>query len=203
MNGPDEMPFLNGGKGGDTRHDSHGDNGPENCRSGYEEQESRQFVGCSMREAETFENNKRRDLIDDLDGGNYPCPNPQPNGNLHNWYQPYCATSDKADVSHAVQQGTGLTLGVQFPRQVSIQHIADAAKTIDDPESHAYWINKQQTDGPGKSERRDYVWNTLQFISTFRNHPSREAFYRRGSTGQISEGPSAPLLHGRNADIPE
>ena len=87
-------------------------------------------------------------------GDNYSCPNPQPSGNLHDRNQPYCAACDKAD-------------------------------------------------GPRNSERRDYVWNTLHFTSTFRNHPNQGAFCRRGSIGQISEELSAPLPHGRNADILE
>ena len=119
------------------------------------------------------------------------------------WYQPYGAASDKADVRHTVQHGADLTLGVQFPRQVAIQHIAYAAETIDYPESRTCRIKEQQTDGPKDSKRSDYVWDALHFTSTFRNRPSREAFCRRDSTGQISEGLSEPLLHGRTADTPE
>ena len=113
-----------------------------------------------MGEAEAFADNQCRYLTDDFNGDNYPSPNPQPRRNVQNGYQPYCAASDKADVRHTVQHGTGLTFGVQFPRQVTIQHITDAAKTIDDPECRTCRIKKQKADGPEDSERRDYVWDT-------------------------------------------
>ena len=80
-----------------------------------------------MREAEAFADNQCRNLIDYLDGCNYPCPDPQPGRNPHKWYQPYSATGDKEEVRHTVKNGTGLALGAQFPRQVTIQHIAEAA----------------------------------------------------------------------------
>ena len=72
------MSFLNGGKCGDAGHKGNGDNGPEQGRNCEEKQKTRQFVGHGMREAEAFADNQRRNLIDDFDGDNDPCPNPQP-----------------------------------------------------------------------------------------------------------------------------
>ena len=46
--GPDEVPLLNGRKGGNTCHDSDWDNGPEHSRNGYEKQKTCQFVGISV-----------------------------------------------------------------------------------------------------------------------------------------------------------
>ena len=108
-----------------------------------------------------FADNQCRYLIDELDSDYYPCPDPQPCRNLHNGNQPYCAASDKADVRHTIQNGTGFTLGVQPPRKITIQHITDAAETIDYPECHTCRIKQKKADGSENSERRDYVWNTL------------------------------------------
>ena len=143
-----QTPFLNGGECGNTGHKCYGNQGPEHCRDSKEEQKTGQSVCCCMREAEAFEDSQCRNLIDDLDVDNYPCPNPKPYRNLHDGYQPYCATGDKADIRQTVQHGTGLTFGVQFPRKVPIYHIADAAYAIDYPESRTFRITEQQTDGP-------------------------------------------------------
>ena len=151
---PDEVPFLNVRESGDHGHDGDGDDGPEHRRNCYEEQQTCQFVGQGMREAEMFIDGQCRYLIDKFDQDNHPGPDPQPRWNLKNGYQFHSATCDEANVGHAVQDSTGLALGVQLPRQVTIQHIADAAKSIDDPERHPCRTAKQQTEGSEKSECR-------------------------------------------------
>ena len=165
------MPFLNCGERSGSGHKCNGDNGPENRRDSEEEQKTNQFVGSGMREAEPFADNQCRYLIDKFDGDYHPCPDPQPCRDLHDGNQPYRAASDKADVRHTVQHGTGLTLSVQFPRQVTIQHITDAAETIDHPECHTCRRKQEKADGPGNSERRDNVWNSLH-TSRFLLQPS-------------------------------
>ena len=118
-----------------------------------------------MRKAKAFADNQRRNLIDDFDGNNDPCPDPQPCRNQKYGDQPYCAASDKADVRHAVQLSTGLTLGVESPRQVPIDHITNAAQAIDYPESRPRRITEQQTGGPKESEGSDYIGNVTQLQS--------------------------------------
>ena len=73
---PDKVTFLNGGECGDDGNDGNGDNGPKHHRHSYEKQKTSQFAGHGMREAEAFVDNQGRNLIDDLDGDNYPCPDP-------------------------------------------------------------------------------------------------------------------------------
>ena len=68
-----------------------------------------------------------RNLIDKFDQDNHPGPDPQPGRNLENGHQFDGATCDEAKVGHAVQDSAGLAFGVQFPRQETIHHIADAA----------------------------------------------------------------------------
>ena len=120
------MPFLNGGECGDAGHKGNGDNGPEHSRNKEEEQKTCYFVGLCVRKAKAFADNQRRNLIDDFDGDNDPCPNPQPCRDLQNGYQPYGAASNQADVRHAVQHGTCLAFSMQFSRKVPIHHIAQA-----------------------------------------------------------------------------
>ena len=142
------MTFLDGRKGGDTCHDGDRDNGPEHHRDCYEEQKACQFVGLGVGKAETFVDDQCRYLIDNLDDDNQSRPDPQPGRNLKDRQQPYCATHYEADVRHAVQHGAGLALGMESPRQVPIDHITDAAQTIDYPESRTCRITEQQTGGP-------------------------------------------------------
>ena len=156
------MTFLNGGECSDDGNDGNGNNGPKRHRHSYEEKETRQFVGHGMREAEAFADHQRRNLIDDFDGDNDPCPDPQPSWNLQNGDQPYCAASDKADVSHTVQHSTCLAFSVESPRQVPIDHITKAAQAIDYPESHPCRITEQQTGGPKESESSNYIGNVTQ-----------------------------------------
>lgn len=73
---PDKVAFLNGGECSDASNDGNGDRGPEHSRDREEEQKTSQFVGFCVREAAAFADNQGRNLIDDLDGDNYPCPNP-------------------------------------------------------------------------------------------------------------------------------
>ena len=49
---------------GDTGNDGNGDKGPEHCRNREKEQKTCQFVGRSVREAESFADYQRKDLID-------------------------------------------------------------------------------------------------------------------------------------------
>ena len=156
------MSFLNCGKCGEAGNDGNGDDGPGQGRNREEEKETCQFVGRGVREAEAFADNQRRNLIDDFDGDNDPCPNPQPCRNMQNGNQLYCAASYKADISHAIQHSTGLTLGVESPRQVPIDHITNAAQAIDYPESRPCRITEQQTGGPKESEGSDYIGNVTQ-----------------------------------------
>ena len=81
---------------------------------------------------------------------------------MQNGNQLYCAASDKADISHAIQHGTRLTFGVEFPRQVPIDHITNAAQAIDYPESRICRIKEQQTGSPKESNGSDYVGNATQ-----------------------------------------
>ena len=157
------MTFLDGRKGGDTRHDGNGYNGPEHGWHREEEQKPSQSVCFCVREAEAFADDQCRNLIDNLDGDYYPGPDPQPCRNLHNGYQPYCAASHKADICPAGQHGSALALGMQFPSQVTIQHIADAAQAIDYPESRTCRITKQQAYSPKESKGSYYVWYLLHF----------------------------------------
>ena len=108
-----------------------------------------------------FVDNKCRYLIDNLDDDNQSRPDPQPQWNLKGWQKSYSTTRNKADVCHAVQYSTGLTLGMQSPRQVPIGHITDAAQAIDYPESRTLRITEQKTDGPKESEDSYYVGNVF------------------------------------------
>ena len=164
---PDEMPFLNGRKGSDTGNEGYGTNGPEHHRNCNEEQEPCQSVGRGVGEAEAFADYECRHLINKFDYDNQSCPDPQPRRDLHNGDQPYCTASDKADVRHAVQHGTGLALGVQFPRQIPIDHITDAAETIDYPKSGTCRMTEQQTGGPKESDGSYYVGDVFQFLFLF------------------------------------
>ena len=121
------MSFLNGSESGDHGHECYGNDGPECHRHGKEEQQTRQSVGPGVWETESFADNQRGYLIDKFDQDNHPGPDPQPGRNLLNGYQFDSATRDEANIGHAVQDGTGLALGVQLPRKETIQHIADAA----------------------------------------------------------------------------
>ena len=76
------MTFLNGGECSDDGNDGNGNNGPKRHRHSYEEKETRQFVGHGMREAEAFEDNQWRDLIDKFNHNYSPGPDPQPRRNL-------------------------------------------------------------------------------------------------------------------------
>ena len=175
------MPFLYGSEGSDPGHNRKGDNGPEQHRYGQEEKKTCHFVGRGVRKAKPFADNQCRYLIDGLDGDDSPCPDPQPCRNLHNGDQPYCAASDKADVRHTIQHSTAFALSVQFPRQVTIQHITDAAETIDYPECHPCRRKQKKTDGPEDSECRDYVRNTLhasKFLFTCQSNDFNMAVIR-------------------------
>ena len=156
------MSFLHGCESSDPGNKCNGDNGPERRRNKEEEQKTCHFVGLCVRKAEAFADNQRRNLIDDFDGDNHPCPTPQPCRNMQNGNQLYCAASDKTDISHAIQHSTGLTLGVESPRQISIDHITNAAQAIDYPESCICRIKEQQTGSPKESDGSDYVGNTTQ-----------------------------------------
>ena len=123
---PDEMPLLNCGKSSCTGHDGNRDKGPKHHRHGEEEQETCQFVGRGMREAEIFANNQCRDLIDKLNHNDSSRPNPQPSRNLDNGYYPYRAASDETDIRHTVQDSTGFALSMQFSCKETIYHVAQA-----------------------------------------------------------------------------
>ena len=76
------MPLLHGGEGGDGRYDGNGNHRPEHCRHGQEQQQSGQFVGQCVREAESFIDGQGRYQVDNLDEYDNPGPDPQPRGNL-------------------------------------------------------------------------------------------------------------------------
>ena len=162
----DEVAFLNGSECGECGHECYGNNGPEQHRCGKEEKKSRQFVGLRVWKAEPFADDQCRYLIDELDGDYDPGPDPEPCRNLHDGDQPYGAASDKADVCHTVQHGTGFTLGMKLPRQITVQHITDAAETVGYPECCTCRIKQKKADGSENSERRDYVWNLLHIPDT-------------------------------------
>ena len=48
---------------GDTGNDGNGDKGPEHCRNREKEQKTCQFVGRSVREAESFADYQRKDML--------------------------------------------------------------------------------------------------------------------------------------------
>ena len=73
---------------GDTGNDGNGDKGPEHCRNREKEQKTCQFVGRSVREAESFADYQRKDLIDKFNHNYSPRPYPQPSRNPDNWNYP-------------------------------------------------------------------------------------------------------------------
>ena len=82
----DEMPFLDSGESGNPGHDGDGNDGPACHRHRKKEQQTCQFVGSGVREAETFICCQCRYLIDKFDQDNHPGPDPQPGRNLDNGY---------------------------------------------------------------------------------------------------------------------
>lgn len=51
---PDEMPFLDGGEGGDSRNNGNGNYGPEHGWHGQEQQQPCEFVSHCVRKTESF-----------------------------------------------------------------------------------------------------------------------------------------------------
>ena len=143
------MTFLNGSKGSKNCNNDHGNDGFREKRQRYsnKKQNSCHFVRYGMREKALLVHHQSRYLVDDFNGDDRSCPDPQPLGEHQQRDQFIAATSHKNQIRQAIQQRSHYAFAMEFSGKIAIKHIANAADKIGRPKSRGLDIEKQQANG--------------------------------------------------------